>query len=60
MADKDYEPKLCESKPSPVIPWPIALYGSNGLLFELYDRGPTVSVVLDPLGSAETGAQGRI
>jgi hypothetical protein len=39
MAEKDPEPELPAAKPSPVIPLPIALYDSNGLLFELYDGG---------------------
>jgi len=39
MANKGCETEPAESRPSPVIPLPIALYESNGLLFELYDGG---------------------
>lgn len=38
MADDDSE--ICaDRKPTPVIAFPIALYESTGLLFELYDGG---------------------
>lgn len=39
MASRDRETESAESRPSPVIPLPTALYESNGLLFELYDGG---------------------
>jgi hypothetical protein len=39
MADRDPETQSAESTPSSVIPLPVALYDSNGLLFELYDGG---------------------
>ena len=39
MAKRDYESHNAEAAPTPVVPLPIALYDSNGLLFELYDGG---------------------
>ena len=37
--DTDPETRCAQSQPAPVVPLPIALYESNGLLFELYDGG---------------------
>lgn len=39
ITDTDSETRCAQSKPAPVVPLPIALYESNGLLFELYDGG---------------------
>jgi hypothetical protein len=39
MAKRDYESHEAEAVPTPVLPLPIALYDSNGLLFELYEGG---------------------
>jgi len=39
MANEDPKPPNADSRPTPVVPLPIALYDSNGLLFELYDGG---------------------
>lgn len=39
MATRDSESHNAEAAPTPVVPLPIALYDSNGLLFELYDGG---------------------
>jgi hypothetical protein len=39
MAKEDTQPHSTDSTPNRVAPLPIALYDSNGLLFELYDGG---------------------
>ena len=39
MAKEDTHPHSTDSTPNRVVPLPIALYDSNGLLFELYDGG---------------------
>lgn len=39
ITERDSEPDVAQRKPAPVVPLPIALYESNGLLFELYDGG---------------------
>lgn len=39
MATRDSESHNAGAVRSPVVPLPIALYDSNGLLFELYDGG---------------------
>jgi len=39
MATRDSESHNPDAAPTPVVPLPIALYDSNGLLFELYDGG---------------------
>lgn len=39
ITDTDSETRCAQSKPAPVVPLPMALYESNGLLFELYDGG---------------------
>ena len=39
ITDTDSETRRAQCKAAPVVPLPIALYESNGLLFELYDGG---------------------
>jgi hypothetical protein len=39
MATRESESHNSETTPIPVVPLPVALYDSNGLLFELYDGG---------------------
>jgi len=39
MATRESESQNSQATPIPVVPLPIALYDSNGLLFELYDGG---------------------
>jgi hypothetical protein len=39
MATRESESQNTKTPPIPVVPLPIALYDSNGLLFELYDGG---------------------
>jgi hypothetical protein len=39
ITDTDSATRCTQSKPAPVVPLPIALYESNGLLFELYEGG---------------------
>lgn len=39
ITNTDSETRCAQCKPAPVVPLPIALYESNGLLFELYDGG---------------------
>jgi hypothetical protein len=39
MATREGESQNSQATPIPVVPLPIALYDSNGLLFELYDGG---------------------
>jgi hypothetical protein len=39
ISDTDSETRCAQCKPAPVVPLPIALYDSNGLLFERYDGG---------------------
>lgn len=42
----------------PVVPLPIALYESNGLLFELYQGGKPLPAPPHHLGEAETDRRG--
>lgn len=39
ITDRDSETRCAQRNPAHVVPLPIALYESNGLLFELYDGG---------------------
>ena len=39
ITDTDSETRCAQCTPAPVVPLPIALYESNGLLFELYEGG---------------------
>jgi hypothetical protein len=39
MATRESESQNTQATPNPVVPLPIALYDSNGLVFELYDGG---------------------
>lgn len=39
MTKENCESHNTEAAPIPIVPLPIALYDSNGLLFELYDGG---------------------
>ena len=39
MTTQESESQNTQCTPNPVVPLPIVLYDSNGLLFELYDGG---------------------
>jgi len=39
ITDRDSETRCAQPNTAPLVPLPIALYESNGLLFELYDGG---------------------